>query len=281
MLFLEKVPLKTDEIISVVKSESFALDYPYHIHPEFELIIILNASGKRFVGNHIGNFEGTDMAFLAPTLPHKWKFENTREDSCLLVLKFKELLLTNDIFYSDGCQPFNSFLHSAKQGLHFTNKSDILYCKRKLEKLAKLKGVDLVMASLQLIYHIYKIRDKQTLSAKTYSINIPNNKLNKIDNIYSYILENFNNSLSIENIANEFNLSKSGFCNFFKRHTGSNFSEFVNELRVSQACKMLIETTESVSSICFNTGFGNISYFNRKFKEITRHSPRSYRLIHE
>jgi len=112
--------------------------------------------------------------------------------------------------------------------------------------------------------------------SKTYDFAITD----KINLIYSYTFENFQSPISIKEVATEVNISPNSFCRYFKTRTLKTYWQFLLEVRIGFACKLLIEGEMSVAQICYECGFNNLSNFNRHFKTLLGKTPLQYSKSH-
>ncbi len=277
-MFFEKVPLKEDDFFVVRQSLNLAENYPFHTHPEYELIVVLHASGRRFVGNAFSDFKDYDMALIGPNLPHRWSFEVFNKKSRVLVLQFKGSIMEDPFFKVSGLKRLQQLLSDACCGIEFLDKNEILKVEQKLTFLIKNHNLDSLIEFLNVLSLLSQTKKVKILSTQKVSLNVSRNSMKKIDNIFNYIFEH-SSSVSLDEISEKFFMSKSGFCIFFKKHTGKNFSNFLNEVRINSASKLLLETDMPVSDICYKIGYNNLSYFNRIFKEIQKIAPVEYRKI--
>ena len=279
-MFFEKVPLREHESFLIRRSLDYKVEYPYHIHPEFELILINNASGTRFVGDHVQKFCDNDLVLLGSNLPHRWIFKETSSKASVLVLQFKIKIFENEVFQEQGFSKLSKMLAISSRGILFNNNQIHKKVLSEFYEIEKKDGIGR-LAHFFKIFEILAETKYTVLSGISYDHMHLQHSGDRIDKAYEYIISHYEDNLSLESIADKFNLSKSGFHRFFKRHTGKNFSQFINELRVSKACQLLIESDESISNICFKTGFTNVSYFNRIFKHIYLQSPKEYRILYK
>ncbi len=277
VMYYEFVDIAEDEQFVIEKVNSYEGEYPYHFHPEYEIIFVKNTSGTRFVSNTISVFEGYDLAVLGANVPHKWRFEEMSGKSVCYVLKFKESLIKNPLIQGEWGRKLLAFFHRSMSGLYLENARELALYERKLLALNKTEGVKRVTAVLELLAYISSFTGWIPLAGKS-PVQIPGGKEIKIlDDVFNYVFNHYHKEISLETLAQKFHYSKSGFFQLFKRHTSYNFSEFLYRVRVQEACKLLKNSKEGIESIAFNCGFNNVSYFNRKFRQTMNCSPREYR----
>ena len=258
------------------------ISIPWHYHPEFEITLFTEGSGRRYVGDHVESFNGLELVMLGKNLPHCWRNDPAyfKQDKNLhnraLVIHFKEDALGNGFFSQPEMKAIFSLMEEAQRGLKFTGKTldegHLL-----MEKVCHAHGFERILLLLNLLNLLSKSQEKVHLASMGYQSKMTQSKMEMIERVYSYALENYFKEVDINHIAAEVNMSLSAFCRFFKKHTGKNFSKFINEMRIGHACKLLIETDYPIQRICFECGFNNPSYFFRTFQKITGQSPLHYR----
>ena len=130
---------------------------------------------------------------------------------------------------------------------------------------------------MKILHLLASAENHQALSSPDYQPDLNKKENDRMDKVYRYILENYFDQVNLAEASSLLGMNKAAFCHFFRKRTRKTFSEFVNELRVSRAAKLLIETPKNVSEICFECGYKNLSNFNRRFREINKMSPMEYR----
>lgn len=256
----------------------------WHYHPEVELVYILKGSGTQFIGNDIGRFAQGDMILVGASLPHLWRCDEKYYQGQSKLLAESEVLhfapeALGEVFWQ---MPENKgllqLLQKAKQGITIQGASR----DRILTLMQRLKAAmdnDRVILLLQILQAACNTKDTQTiLSAISRPVIFQDSsESDRMNNIYQYIFNNFQQKISLQDIAKIAHISPHSFCRFFKSKTQKSFSTFLTEVRVHHACKLLAETDHPVSDICYESGFNNFSNFNRHFKLLTKKSPLQHR----
>lgn len=278
---LEKVYPNLSSSIFVKREIVPYMDYPWHYHPEYEIIFVEKSYGIRLMGNHAGNFSDGDLMFIGSNLPHVWKndedFYQDNKDLMVdvYVIQFREDALR------DGFFDLPEFIHIKK--LFFHGQRGILITGKVHDELAELikqvynsSGMERLILFLKTLDLFAKTTDYQLLSSPgyTYLYNIADTE--RINKIMCFLMENYNKEIKMNELAAFVNLNVSSFCRYFRSKTHKTCSQFVNEIRIAHACKLLINRNMTVSEICYETGYNNISHFNRQFKLITRLTAREY-----
>lgn len=250
---------------------------PYHFHPEFELTLILNGSGKRYVGTHMQDYFPGDLVLLGPNVPHCWKTgDANKKESASIVLHFQNDFMGKDFFHKPEMNLIHQLLSNSNHGLHFTG--DVLPVKIKMISLLNEKNsYKKFIMMLEVLHslaseHTYTMLHKQN----NYSA-MPMAHKERMNNVIAYIVDNFKENISLSEAALKANMTVQAFCKYFKKLTRKTFTESVNDYRVDFAVRQLIHTDKSISQICFESGFNDVSNFHKTFKQRIKISPLNYR----
>jgi AraC-like DNA-binding protein len=277
-----KIASYTNTSLSVFSREESFFQSPFHSHPEFELVYILESHGKRIVGNSVESFEPGDMVLLGDDIPHVWlndeifyKGINSLKAKSIVVYFSKELFGTS--FYElPEAQEVKKILSQAIRGVCITGQTNLLISKI-LKKLLQKKGFEVIMELMEILFLLSKSKDLRYINEESY---VPVNEGNKNDRlaaVFQYVKTNYKEEISLDKISKIANLTPTSFCRVFKVKTKKHFVEYLNEIRVANACKYLIETELSVSEIAYECGYKTASNFNKLFKKITGTTPKEYR----
>lgn len=253
----------------------------WHYHPELELVHIEQGSGTQFVGDNIQSFQSGDLILIGPNLPHYWRCDEKyfRGQSDLYaqatVLHFSQDIF-GDIFLN---QPENKgiieLLEKAKRGMKLSGQENKTV-KMILQNLLDQKEGNPMIALLQILQALSQNQDVKLLSNSDYQEGFDQHDTDRINQIYQYSLANFQQKISIEEISEVANVSPHSFCRYFKSRSRKTYSQFLLEIRIGHACKLLLEAKLSVAQICYESGFNNFANFNKYFKILTQKSPLQY-----
>ncbi|PVD50403.1 hypothetical protein DC498_19995 [Terrimonas sp.] len=278
---LEKIPSAYTSSITVKREITPYMDYPWHYHPEYEIIFVEKSYGIRFMGNHIGNFNDGDLMFISSNLPHVWKNDkdfyqgNKSLFVDVYVIHFLEGALKEGFFDLPELSLVKQLFARGRQGVLIRGK-DHKRISTLVKEVVNAEGINRLVLFLKTLEAIAETEEYELLSgpglANTFS-SLDTERLNKVMN---FITENYSNEIKIEEIAAFSNLSKSSFCRYFKARTHKTFSQFLNEVRISNACKLLVTSNKTISQIAYSTGYNNISHFNRQFRLITGLTAKAY-----
>lgn len=279
--FIELSPPNEKTILIKQVDQEF-LSNPLHFHELCELVLILESYGKRVVGNHVDSFSAGDLVLMGPNIPHIWRnddiFLNPQHDerARAIVLYFPAdflLRLTDDQATISAMQ---QFIKRSKRGLRFHGQT-LEQATELIKSLAQKKSFSRITGFLNLIELLHQAEECENLASEGYKPTFGEQETNRINNVYIYVMQNFREEVSLGIAAELVNMTPNAFCRFFKRHTQKSFSKFVNEMRIGHACKLLMNKQLSISEICYQSGYQNLTNFNKFFKTIMNKSPREYR----
>ena len=250
----------------------------WHFHPELELVYIEGASAKRHVGEHISQFEESDLVLIGPNIPH------LNFDHGVTTSYRKEVLHIKPNFKEDilnalpELKQIDRLLELSKYGIAFFGATKIEVGEL-LKQLHTFEPFAFFMAVMNILKRLSTSKEFVLLH-KTPFVNKHNEKEQKrLRSIYAFIDERYENRITLDEVASLCNLTKPAFCRYFKKNTGTTFIAFLNQYRVSQAKRYLL-SGKNVTETCFSCGFESLSYFNRSFKKIVGENPSNFRRKH-
>ena len=251
----------------------------WHAHEEYELHLIVETRGKAFVGNFIGNFEPGSLFLTGPNLPHNWVTDSVSTEK----IEIRDMLVqfSQKSFekLAEGFPEFGGIrkmLDLAASGILFKGFNST-FARGNMEAIRDNIGPERILAFIRFLVRLNEHAEKVTLS-ETKLVNVDgNSKYARIGNIIDHILENFDVDLNAVDAADMAGMSLTTFGRNFSSVTGHSFVEFVNRVRIGQACGMLYASDDQVTSICFDVGFKNVANFNRHFLKIKGMTPSIYR----
>ena len=251
----------------------------WHAHEEYELHLIVETRGKAFVGNFIGNFEPGSLFLTGPNLPHNWVTDSVSTEK----IEIRDMLVqfSQKSFekLAEGFPEFGGIrkmLDLAASGILFKGFNPT-FARGHMEAIRDNTGPERILAFIRFLVRLNEHAEKVTLS-ETKLVNADgNSKYARIGNIIDHILENFDVDLNAVDAAEMAGMSLTTFGRNFSSVTGHSFVEFVNRVRIGQACGMLYASDDQVTSICFDVGFKNVANFNRHFLKIKGMTPSIYR----
>ncbi|WP_138991110.1 AraC family transcriptional regulator [Larkinella sp. C7] len=277
-----KVPLNAQDSFSIRHEVKASFGNIWHYHPELELHYVIRGEGVRFIGDNVSNFSAGEMLLVGENLPHTWRCNEAyfREDPHLpveaIVMQFRPDCLGRDFLNLTETQPIRRLYEKALRGLLIKGETS--------EKVAALLHSAVEAQPLQRLIVLLSILDVLSHSADLETITserafYQSNELEtvRLNKVYSYTLSNYAKDIGLEEIASVASLSVTSFCRYFKLMTHKTYHEFLTEIRVSHACRALVENKLSAEAICFESGFNNLSNFYRHFKRVKGITPLEYK----
>lgn len=250
----------------------------YHYHEEFQLMYVLEGTGTEIVGDHISTFKPGDVTLIGPNLPHVFRSDEVyysgKGECHALLLFFKTEPLT-EILLTTELSPIARILSDASAGLKMKGPSTVQSGKL-IRKLVEAKGVERLTLLLQVLNLFSKPGAFTKLSGQAYHRPQRKTDSNRLNNIFNYLLENYTQPITLDKIADVAHMSPTAFCRYFKQHTDKSFTQFLTELRISHACRLLTETKLSVAQVAYQVGYNNISHFNKQFKFVKQLTPSAF-----
>ncbi len=249
-----------------------------HSHKNYELNYIVSGAGKRIVGNNISSFEKGDLVLLAPNVPHCWeilKTEDSNPPTCI-VIHFYENLISDDFFNRPELESIAKLLKQANGGVFFygdvVNQVQLI-----LEQLKSLQGLRSYIELLNIFDLLVNTPEREILSKTSLADTVFEKDLSQVNKVYEYVFQNIQKGVNLGEAAALANMAPGSFCRYFKKKTKTTFMNYVMNVRVSYAAKIIAETDISITEAGYESGFNNIANFNFYFKKIMGKTPTEYR----
>ncbi len=278
---LQKLSPNEGSSFLIHRFESPYFESPWHFHPEIEIVLCDGGYGQKFIGNHISDYEKGDLILLGSNLPHWFKAddnfykkEEQKEKPASLVVQFNENLLAQNGQLLELENIFG-LLQKAKHGVEFLGSGKKEFAVE-LQYLLKQGSFEKYLGLIKLLHKMANYSQIRLLS-DFEMVGLNSKESDRLSLVFDYVLKNYKNIITLPEVAEILNLNESAFCRFFKQRTQKTFVEFVNEIRLNQACKLLKNSKLTILDICFEVGFNNLSNFNRQFKKQIGKSPMEYR----
>ncbi len=278
---LLKVPTEPSHSFSLRQDRIPNINNRWHYHAEVELIQFHRGRGTQFVGDNIKRFGPGDVVLVGANLPHYWRYDNenfaepSADGPYATVIHFTENFWGDRFLNLPENKPLKSVLDRAKRGLLLTGQSG-RETGEVINRLRQSEGPYRIMSLVECLLTIARADEVTLLSSIGFQYALSDSENERINAIYEYSLRHFGRKISLDEIAAVADLVPNSFCRYFKSRTGKTYSQFLAEIRVGYACKMLIEGQLGVKQVCFESGFNNANCFHQKFKSITGKSPQQY-----
>jgi AraC-like DNA-binding protein len=251
----------------------------WHYHSEVELIHFHKGYGTQFVGDNIKGFMEGDIVLVGANLPHFWRYENFNEEPSdspySTVVHFNENFWGDSFLNLPETRGIKMLLERAQKGVLVTGPSAGKVAQI-IEKIHHSEGALRILALIECLVEIAN-SDSATLCSIGFQYDFTENKNERLNAIYDFTLRNFKEKILLEEVADLAGLVPNSFCRYFKSRTGKSYSQFLIEIRVGYACKLIIENKLNMKQLCFESGFQNFSCFHKNFKRVTGKSPKQYR----
>lgn len=258
------------------------MDFPIHFHEDFELCLTLNVQGKRIVGNMEEHFDQKDLVLISPNVLHCYKRSEAYLDVCcdVFIVQFSKDLPDLKFIGTEELSPIKKLLDRASTGIRFSRQT----IDRLQERIFRLSHTDPsdfagVLLFLEILYELAVSPDQVILStsAGKRCCDASQSHSRRINKIIRFAELNYSNHITLEEVGRLVGMSPSSVSRFFRKRTQQKFWDYLNNLRVDRVAQLMIETDKSISEICYECGFNNISNFNRVFRERMQTTPSEYR----
>jgi AraC-like DNA-binding protein len=252
------------------------LHNPWHYHPECELTTIDEGRGMLFVGDNVTSYNKNDLILIGPNLPHEYRSSSKETPDYLsksTSIHFKKDFPGSDFYKIPEAKIICEILEKSKRGLKFNDLVAQKKAKEKMDEVLNAKGIERINILFSIMEMVAFSSEQEYLSSQSFVDSINEGQDHKMNIIYKYIMANFKEQISIDHLASEINMTKTSFCRFFKKRTKKSFVQYVNEIRIGYACKLLYTENYNISEAAYDSGFENISNFNKQFLKIKKQTP--------
>lgn len=252
-----------------------------HYHAEIQLTVILKGEGTRFVGSNISSFAPGDVYMLGSNLPHvfrcsnKYYEKNKKLKAQSMSVYFRPDSFGKEFFDLPEAKKIKKLISESSKGIVFSGKIKDKAAQLMLE-IKQAQGFGKLCSLLSLFKILAETSNRKLISGVEFHSPLESQNNKRFNDIYYYIINNFQKEIKLEKLAKVANMSTTGLCRFFKQRTRKTIFRFLIELRVEHACKLLEEGQHKVSDIADACGYNNISNFNRQFLLVTGRTPREY-----
>lgn len=247
----------------------------WHFHPEYEIVYVEAPGGTRHIGDHISKYEGSDLALIGPNIPHLNFDFGVKEVVNTVVVQWEADFLGSRFFSLPEITEIHDLLERAKTGIAFYGETKRL-AGEKLKELASLPHFDQLICLLQVFQILAKSKEAIALHARPIASMAVLKEQRRLHAIYHFIETHYHGPVNVADAAKLSHLTKAAFCRYFKKATHLTFTDFLNQYRINQAKKMLLQHI-SVSEACYKSGFENISHFNKTFKKFAGENPTAFK----
>jgi AraC-like DNA-binding protein len=262
----------------VVRGPSYKATW--HFHPEYQLTLVLRSRGYRLVGDNLAPLRPGDLVLVGANLPHVWHQEEQRGGSPTavhaVVVRFLDTFLGPGFLEIPEAQPIRRLLRQARRGLEVTGPvRDAVACE--MERLPRLSGLDRVACLLTILSALAKSRDLRPIASPGFVPNVSSGDQSRVERVIDFVHGHLSGRIDRAAVAAAASLSAGAFSRFFKLRTGKTLPQYVNEVRIGRACRLLADEQAKITDVALECGFRSLANFNRRFLEIAGMTPREYR----
>lgn len=275
-----KIPKPDSDAFVYQEDHEIVFYSKYHQHEEIQISCIVEGEGTLIVGDTINYFKKGDVIVIGSNIPHVFKSEPIiKTKSLMYSLFFTQSAFGNNFFELEALKELLLFFKRAEHGFKvISNKSKLNQFFSQLKASSKFERFLLLMQILRLLS-----KSKYTsLSSFVYEKKYSDNEGRRMSAVMEYTMNNFNNTITLNSIAHKAAMTKNAFCKYFKKRTNKTYFQFLNELRVETACKLLLQNNElTIVEVAEACGFNNISNFNRQFKSLKQQNPTAFKKLNQ
>jgi AraC-like DNA-binding protein len=279
---LHKSAIPPSQIFVIKYLDEKHFDPIWHAHSEYQLFVVLEGTGTRFIGDSIKSFKPGELVMTGPHLPHVWRsdevyFEkNSAHKVNGIVIYLNENFLGDHILEKEEMLALKKLFSKSMRGLEFygPKKTEVITL---MKELTQMQGIHSVIHLLHILEILATTKEYHYISSRPYDDSFNQNETDRLNKVYEYAFKNFRKKISLEEIAELLHMTPTSFSRYFTMKNNKTFSRFIAEIRIKHACEMLTETDESIAEICYDCGFNTLSNFNKQFKEIISKKPTEYK----
>lgn len=251
----------------------------WHFHEMLELVVILEGNGKRYIGDSIERFSKGDVILVGGKLPHVWRSNPEKngslkmKSSCIIIQFSSDFLGCQflDLSESDNLK---ELFKKAEMGVSFQSKTRNRLI-RKITNLLEKEGMERLLLFLDILHLASKTTEYKLLASPLFKETIFKSDL-KINSVFEFVMDNFSNPITLDEVAEVASMNKTAFCRYFKKRTKKTFSSFLNEIRIGNACKLIREEKYTITEAAYLSGYNSPSHFNKQFRLIKNISPSEF-----
>ena len=267
-VFKEITPLSDKDCLYIVERHKSEFLFPLHSHREYELNFVENGKGvRRVVGDSVEEIGPYDLTLVAGN--------ELRE----ITIQFSPDLFPPDLMNKSQFDSIGKMLSKADHGLSFSVRT-IMKVYSMLDSLSSEKETfDQYLHFLKILYELSQAEDSRILASSSFARAVRDRESRRVMKVKQYGNDHYAEELRLEDLANMVGMTPSAFSRFFHSRTGRTLMDYIIDIRLGNAARLLVDTTESISEICYSCGFNNLSNFNRIFKSKRGYTPRDFRTL--
>jgi AraC-like DNA-binding protein len=272
---IQKLPLASDTSFVAKTFRTPHFEVPWHQHIEYELILLTKGHGMCFIGNYVGPFEAGDVFFIGSNVPHTFQKQEKGLRASAVVVQFKGDFWGADFLKLPENKALCDLFALSMRGLkpEGETKTTLAGLLQNLEGATGFRRILILCTCLQTM-----MDEKKKRLLSTEEMNLQNEKYKqRLDAVFQFTIANFQQPVTLSQVAKLANMSVTAFCAYFKKSTRKSYVEFLNEIRIGYACRLLQDTDKAVIDICYESGFNTSVNFNKQFSKLMKMPPREFR----
>ncbi len=247
----------------------------FNYHTGFQITLIVFGNGRRYAGDHTGDYTAGDLVLIGPYLPHMWR-EQSSEAPHSIVINFEPDFLGEEFCVKPEARALQRLYSQASRGLRFTGETEARGGAL-IRQIKQQAGLSRLVSFLNLLETFALSAEAHPLASAHYSLDFASGEEDRLNVTFRYIAENLHTKIHRAELARRTGMSESALSRFFSARVGRSLPAYVNELRIGRACRMLMETNLSIAEIAEACGYGHSSHFNRRFMALKKVTPRDFR----
>lgn len=281
-----KIPKTSNESFRLQEDNESHFYDTLHQHPEVQLTLILSSEGKIIAGDYIGTFKPGDIFFLGPNLPHVFRndtryYDSGNERKAHSISIFFEWQSFGEKFLTmPELKSLMEFSKVSERGLHIRDPLRG-HIAQLMKQMFYKSDMDRLIVLLKILNILSNSPEKDALASSGVYSDFNEADGKKLGDIYRFTMNEYHRKIHLDEVASVAHMTVNSFCRYFKKRTRKSYIDFLTEIRIGQARKLLQQNDMSISQICFEVGFNNLSNFNRKFRELCSITPTNFRRFNE
>ncbi len=279
---IPKSPIPDSKVFVAKELHDPYFDPTFHFHPEHQLFLVLKGEGMRFVGDVIKPFKEGDMVFTGPNVPHVWRNHNgyfdkkNQLETAGIVIYLHDHFLGEPLHHKEELENIHHLLKRSVRGLEITGETNLIVGNM-MKELLHLTGINSIIQILKILDIIASSSECHFITHNHYVTSYTKAETDRMNRVYEHVIKNFQQKISLREVADITNMTLTSFSRYFKSRVNKSFSDFLKEIRIDYACKLLKDENMSIEHVGYESGFHTLSNFNRQFREVTGKQPYSYR----
>ncbi|MDR3713112.1 MAG: AraC family transcriptional regulator [Puia sp.] len=275
-----EIPSSKVFVVRYLRDRHF--DPYWHAHREYQLFVVLEGTGTRFIGDQIKSFRPGELVFTGPHLPHLWRSDeiyfarNSGLNAEGIVIYFDENFLGKDLHGKEEMVLLKKLLHRSARGLEFHGRCRAQVIEG-MKELTDLRGMAGVIQLLRILDTLAVSREYEYISRGGFNQAYNQDETDRLNLVYDYVLKNFRRKIALTELADLLHMTQTSFSRYFTMQYSKPFTQFVSEIRIREACRLLAETDDPVSHIGYQCGFNTLSNFNKQFRDLMLKKPSQYK----